>query len=304
DRRVEGPQHARGDPQRRRVRHEEQCDRRQHRADQEVRAATAQRGPGAVGQVADHRLHQQAGHGCGDPQPGDLVHVRTQGLEDAADVGVLQGESELDAQEAEAHVPDLPERQARFAFHQAVPPSGNRRVSIRRLAVRAGMVGGRRARRTAHAYVFIGSRAHAALHPGNSSAPRAVAAAAGVTRSGGTMRKRLHQRAVGAMFQAFGAAGGCVLLLSALPVHAAGLPAAACDGADTVVLAADTGTGLEARAIWLDRRTLRWPDAPADARYALYAGTAPPEVVVGSRVRGAVRRIDLGLAGPLDAGVT
>src|SRR5690606_33618820 len=173
-----------------------------------------------------------------------------------------------------------------------------------RLAVRAGMVGGRRARRTAHAYVFIGSRAHAALHPWNSSAPRAVAAAAGVTRSGGTMRKRLHQRAVGAMFQAFGAAGGCVLLLSALPVHAAGLPAAACDGADTVVLAADTGTGLEARAIWLDRRTLRWPDAPADARYALYAGTAPPEVVVGSRVRGAVRRIDLGLAGPLDAGVT
>ena len=118
------------------------------------------------------------------------------------------------------------------------------------------------------------------------------------------MRKRLHQRAVGAMFQAFGAAGGCVLLLSALPVHAAGLPAAGCDGADTVVLAADTGTGLKARAIWLDRRTLRWPDAPADARYALYAGTAPPEVVVGSRVRGAVRRIDLGLAGPLDAGVT
>ena len=79
------------------------------------------------------------------------------------------------------------------------------------------------------------------------------------------MRKRLHQRAVRAMFHAFGAAAGCVLLLSALPVHAAGLPVAGCGGADTTVLAADTGTPLEARAIWLDRRTLRWPDAPDGA---------------------------------------
>ena len=118
------------------------------------------------------------------------------------------------------------------------------------------------------------------------------------------MRKRLHQRAVRAMFQALGVAGGCVLLLSALPAQAAGLPAAGCDGADTLVLAADAGARLEARAIWLDRRTLRWPDAPADSRYALYAGTVKPETVVGGRVRGAVRRIELGHAGPPDTGVT
>lgn len=118
------------------------------------------------------------------------------------------------------------------------------------------------------------------------------------------MRKRLHQRAVRAMFHAFGAAAGCVLLLSALPVHAAGLPVAGCGGADTTVLAADTGTPLEARAIWLDRRTLRWPDAPDGARYALYAGSTLPEAVVGGRVRGSVRRIELGHAAPPDAGVT
>src|SRR5690606_35774523 len=35
------------------------------------------------------------------------------GLEDAAGVGVLQTEADLDAEEADAHVPDRPHRQAR-----------------------------------------------------------------------------------------------------------------------------------------------------------------------------------------------
>ena len=52
------------------------------------RAAAAEAGPGAVGQIAHHGLHDQAGQRGGDPQQRDLVHVGAEGLEDAADVGV------------------------------------------------------------------------------------------------------------------------------------------------------------------------------------------------------------------------
>jgi len=62
-------------------------------------------------------LHDQPGQRRGDPEDGQLIHVRSQGLEDAAHAAVLQGERELDAQEAETHVPYLPERQLRFAIH-------------------------------------------------------------------------------------------------------------------------------------------------------------------------------------------
>src|SRR5690606_15309751 len=70
---------------------------------------------GAVGQVADDRLHEQPGEGGGDPQQRELVHLRAEGLEDPADVRVLQCEAELDAQAPEAHVPDVTERQFRLA---------------------------------------------------------------------------------------------------------------------------------------------------------------------------------------------
>ena len=40
---------------------------------------------------------------------GMLSTFGTEGFEDPADVGVLQGEAELDADVAEAHVPELPE---------------------------------------------------------------------------------------------------------------------------------------------------------------------------------------------------
>src|SRR5690606_17888320 len=107
------------------------------------------------------------------------------------------------------------------------------------------------------------------------------------------MRHSLQRRTVRAMFHAFGAAGGCVLLLAALPSHAAVLPTAACDAGDSVVLAADTGTHPEARAVWLDRHTLRWPGAPVDGRYRLYAGDTLPVAKPGQRIRGAARAIGL-----------
>jgi hypothetical protein len=53
-------------------------------------------------------------------RPGS-VHARAQRLEDAADIGVLQREAELDAEEAEAHVPDLPERQCGLLAMPVLP---------------------------------------------------------------------------------------------------------------------------------------------------------------------------------------
>ena len=62
-------------------------------------------------QVADDRLDQEPGHRRRDPQDRDVLDLGAQRLEDPAHVGVLQREADLDAEEAEAHVPDLPERE-------------------------------------------------------------------------------------------------------------------------------------------------------------------------------------------------
>nr|GEU28481.1 hypothetical protein [Tanacetum cinerariifolium] len=112
DRAIEHPQHRHGHPQRRRIGHQEQGQRREHGAQEEERPAAAPGGvPGVIAQVADHRLHQQAGNGRGQPVQRQIVGIGAQGGENAAGVGVLQGKTELDAKEAKAHVPQLPERQ-------------------------------------------------------------------------------------------------------------------------------------------------------------------------------------------------
>ena len=80
--------------------------------------------PGVVAQVADHRLHQQAGDGRGQPEQRQVFQSRTEGGEDPAGVGVLQREAELDAEKAEAHIPELPERQPGLGgsrLHAACP---------------------------------------------------------------------------------------------------------------------------------------------------------------------------------------
>ncbi len=64
---------------------------------------------------------------------------------------------------------------------------------------------------------------------------------------------------------------GLALLLAASGVaHASGLPLGDCDTGPQTLLTADPGAPIEARAIWLDRRTLRWPGADATQRYRLY----------------------------------
>ena len=91
------------------VRHRDQGERAEDRAGQEVRTPAAEPSPGAVAHVPDDRLHEQSGQRRRQPEHGDLVGVARQVFVDGAHVGHLQAPAELDAEEAEAHVPDLPE---------------------------------------------------------------------------------------------------------------------------------------------------------------------------------------------------
>src|SRR5262249_20454497 len=89
---------------------------------EEGRPAPAEGVPRGIAHVADDGLHEQAGERGGEPQHGDLVRVGAEVLVDGAHVGHLQRPAELDAQEAEGHVPDLPEAQVwsrAFAGHLA-----------------------------------------------------------------------------------------------------------------------------------------------------------------------------------------
>ena len=106
---IEQPQQRPGKPQCWRARHENQRGRGQDGSDEKIRPAPAQARPRAVGHVADDRLHQQSTQWRGNPQQRHLVQAGTEGLENAADIGILQTKGELHAEEAEAHVPDLPE---------------------------------------------------------------------------------------------------------------------------------------------------------------------------------------------------
>ncbi|WP_372014680.1 alpha-1,6-glucosidase domain-containing protein [Pseudoxanthomonas sp. 10H] len=88
---------------------------------------------------------------------------------------------------------------------------------------------------------------------------------------------------------------------------AAALPLADCDAGFQTVLTADRDAPAEARGIWLDRRTLRWPgaapstDPSADPshRYVLYhADGGGIRSVVGHRVAGAQGAIALSVLPP------
>ncbi len=111
DRGVENPQQAGGHPERGGIGHEQEREGAENGADEEVRPAAAERAPGAVAHVADDGLDDEAGERRGEPEHGNLVRARAEVLVDGTHVGHLQTPAELDAEEAEAHVPDLPEAQ-------------------------------------------------------------------------------------------------------------------------------------------------------------------------------------------------
>src|SRR5262249_3976730 len=78
-------------------------------ADQKVGATPSEPVPGMVAHVTDGGLDEQPRQRCGEPENRNLVRLGAEVLVDGAHVGHLQSPAELDAQEAEAHVPDLPE---------------------------------------------------------------------------------------------------------------------------------------------------------------------------------------------------
>lgn len=76
--------------------------------------------------------------------------------------------------------------------------------------------------------------------------------------------------------------------------HAASVPVRACDGDFQTVLAADPDTSAEARALWLDRRTIHWPAADASQRHFLYhSARGGLRASVGGPVQGAEGSIGL-----------
>src|SRR5262249_32821500 len=83
---------------------------------QKVRTPPPKPVPGAIAHGSDDWLNYQTGHRSGQPKDRDLVRVRAKVGVDRAHIRELKTPPELDAHEAEAHVPDLPEAQTR-PFH-------------------------------------------------------------------------------------------------------------------------------------------------------------------------------------------
>lgn len=139
-----------------------------------------------------------------------------------------------------------------------------------------------------------------ALHarPRRGRHPSAVACrlARGGSRRGEPMTARGARRST-----AWTRCIAALLLALCLPAHPASAqapppPRTACDAepAQRVLHPAPAAPVLEARAVWLDRRLLRWPGAPAGARYRLYHSAQAVIVAApGAMVAGADAVLDL-----------
>src|SRR3546814_5589224 len=64
--------------------------------------------------MADQRLDEQPGDRPRNPEDREIVDRRAQRLEDAADIGALEREPDLDAEKAERDVPQPPEAEQRL----------------------------------------------------------------------------------------------------------------------------------------------------------------------------------------------
>jgi hypothetical protein len=61
--------------------------------------------------MTDYWLNKQAGHRSSDPEYRDIVNIGSESLENTTHIAILKGKTKLDAQETEAHIPYLPERE-------------------------------------------------------------------------------------------------------------------------------------------------------------------------------------------------
>ena len=73
-------------------------------------------------EIADNGLNNQSCYRCSNPEQGHVVVVRTERLKYSTDIGVLQRKAKLDAHEAKAHVPDLPEAELGLLSHRYRSP--------------------------------------------------------------------------------------------------------------------------------------------------------------------------------------
>ncbi len=117
---IEHPQESGRHPERRTARHEDQRRRAQNRARQKIRTTTSKRTPRPVAGVADDRLHDQSRERRGQPKNRNLIGPRAQVFVDGAHIGHLQSPAKLDAEEAEAHVPDLPKGAGRLVHADSI----------------------------------------------------------------------------------------------------------------------------------------------------------------------------------------
>ena len=117
DGRVQNPQKPGRHPKGRRIRNEKEGQGAQHRSEQKIRTATPKPGtPGAVREVANDGLHQQARQGCGNPEARQFVFAGSKILKDGRHESTLQGKAKLNAQETKTHVPYLPKAKGCFCL--------------------------------------------------------------------------------------------------------------------------------------------------------------------------------------------
>ena len=82
--------------------------------DEEIGSAATEEGPGAVAVITDQGLDDQTGEGGGEPKEGNGAFLGAEVLVDGAHIRHLEAPAELDPEEPETHVPDLPEGKVWF----------------------------------------------------------------------------------------------------------------------------------------------------------------------------------------------
>ena len=104
---IENPEQTCGHPEGAGAGHEEEREGGEDGSDEEVGSATAEDGvPGAIAEVADDGLDDEASDGGSEPEERESRFGSAEVFIDRAHVAHLEAPTELDAKEAERHVPD------------------------------------------------------------------------------------------------------------------------------------------------------------------------------------------------------
>ncbi len=108
---IEDPEETCGHPEGAGAGHKEEGEGGEDGSDEEVGASpTEDRVPSAVAEVADNGLDNQASDGGGEPEEGESRFGSAEVFINRAHVTHLEAPTELDAKEAERHIPDGEER--------------------------------------------------------------------------------------------------------------------------------------------------------------------------------------------------